>query len=537
MLRKFFQNINGQAHSITSAAVIIGGASLASKFFGVFRDRVLAGEFGAGRALDIYYASFRIPDFVYNLLVLGILSAGFIPIFTDSLKNGKQGAWDLVNHLLTIIFFVLIAVCGILIFLTPKIMIYVTPGFSPQDLKITSDLTRIMFLSPIFLGVAGIFGGILQSFRRFFIFSLAPIMYNIGIIIGALFFTPKLGIYGLAWGVVLGAVLHLLVQVPSIWFLGYRPKLGFEISRDVRKIFGMTVPRILSLIITQAHLMVITVIGSTLASGSIAIFNFANNLQSVPLVIFGISFSVAAFPALSDYAVNKEKFIETLSLTLRQILFFVIPASALLILLRAQIVRVALGSGNFGWNDTIHTINTLAIFSVSLFAQSLIHLLSRTFFAMKDSITPFCVGLLSTILNIFLSLYLVKTFTVWQVESLAFAYSIASIFNLLILWLLLKLKIGEIDETRIFYSSLKIGISAFIMTLAIQGVKYAIEPFFGTHTFLGIAIQGTAGGIVGILVYFLACLSLRSPEAILFLSSFQKKFLRKFTPTEPMEGA
>ncbi len=536
MLRRLFTQLNGQAKTITSAAVIIGAASLASKLLGVFRDRVLAGLFGAERTLDIYYTSFRIPDLVFNLLVLGTLSAGFIPIFTEYIKKDSKEAWKIVNNLLTLMLFGLIAVCGILIFFTPFIVKFLAPGFSQQELETTSNLARIMFLSPILLGIAGIFGSMLQSFRQFLVFSLAPIMYNIGIIIGAIFFTPSMGIYGLGWGVVLGAFFHMLVQIPSVLWLGYRPRIDFTFIREgVRKILIMMVPRTLSLIINQINLVVVTIIGSTLQEGSITIFNFANNIQSVPLVIFGVSYAIAVFPTLSEYSNHKEKFIENFSLTLRQILFFVIPASALLIILRAQIVRALLGSGRFDWNDTVLTMNTLAIFSTSLFAQCLIHLFSRAFFAKKDSMTPFIVGVISSALNIILSILFIKIFFKSQVEGLALAFSISSIINLLLLWIVLKIRIGDIDEARIFASTVKIAIASFCMALSVQGVKYAIEPFFGTQTFVGIAIQGGVASITGVLIYFIVCFALQSAEAILFVSSLQKKFLSRFTPTESVE--
>lgn len=536
MLKKFLSSLNGQSKTITSAAIIIGAASLTSKILGVFRDRVLAGEFGAERTLDIYYASFRIPDFIFNILVLGALSAGFIPVFTDYLKKDEKDAWVIVSNVLNIMFISLIVTCGVLILYTPQIVKLLTPGFNADELKITSDVTRIMFLSPILLGIAGVLGGVLQSFKRFFIYSFAPIMYNIGIIMGALFLAPTYGIYGLAWGVVAGAALHMLVQFPSVIYLGFRPKLVFNFGHmGVRKIFAMMVPRTLSLGVAQINLLIVTVIGSTLEPGSITIFNLASNLQSVPLVIFGVSFAIAAFPSMAENANNKEKFIESFSLTLRQILFFVVPSSALIILLRAQIVRVALGSGNFDWHDTVLTINTLAIFSISLFAQSLIQLISRAFFAYKDSITPFMTGIISTGINIFLSIFLIYVLKMEGVVALSVAFSISSLISLLFMWLILKIKLGDLDETAIFSSSLKICIASFCMALSVQGMKYAIEPFFGTSTFIGIALQGFLASVVGIAIYFIVCFILKSPEAILFVSSLEKKFLKKYTPSEPVD--
>lgn len=533
MLKKIFFSLNGEAKSITGGAIIIALTTLASKLLGLLRDRVLAGMFGAERPLDIYYASFRIPDFVFNLLVLGILSAGFIPVFTGYLKKSSESAWKLVNELLTMLTAGLTFVCIVLIIIMPVFAPFIAPGFTQGELSQTIQLTRIMFLSPLLLGISGIFGGVLQSYKRFFSFSVAPIFYNVGIIFGAIFFVPLFGLVGLAWGVVVGSIFHLFTQALSVARLGYMPRPVFSFSHHgIREIFFLMVPRTMSLALSQINFLIITILGSYLEEGSITIFHLANNLQSTPLMLFGISFAIAAFPALSESAGSKHDFVKNLSLTLRQILFFIIPSSAIFILLRAQIVRAVFGSGNFDWNDTIRTMNTLAIFSVSLFAQSLIHLLSRAFFALKDSATPFFVGLLSTIVNISLSMFFVFVFPQAGVEELALAFSISSVIHLLFLWVILKVKLGEFDEMQIFFSTIKISFAAFCMALSVQGVKYAIEPFFGTRTFVGIALQGGVAILIGTMVYIFTCLALRSPEATLFISSMRRKIFRHFTPSE-----
>lgn len=541
MFAKLFSTFNSQAKSITSAAIIIGVASFASKILGVLRDRVLAGEFGAERTLDIYYASFRIPDFIFNVLVLGTLSAGFIPIFTQYLKKDMAEAWKLVNTLLSVMSIALVIVCGFFIFFTPYLMKIITPGFSPDELRLTIGITRIMFLSPILLGISGIVGGILQSFKRFFVYSLAPIMYNIGIIIGALFLSPAWGIYGLAFGVVLGAFMHLVIQLPTAYIIGFKPQWHFDLGHEgMRYIFRIMLARALSLAVVQFNFLFITIIGSTLSAGSITIFNLANNLQSVPLSLFGVSFAIAAFPTLSELAEKKNKFIESFSLTLRQILFFIIPSSALLIVLRAQIVRVALGTGRFDWQDTILTMHTLALFSLSLFAQSLIQLLTRAFHAFKDSVTPFFVNLISTICNIalsFLFIYLAPRMNLLGAEvlALAFAYSISTVINLLILWIILKIKLGDLDESNILFSTIKISFAALMMVLTIQGTKYVVGNLFGTTTFLDVASQGIISAGLGLAIYFILCIIVKSPEANLFFTSIQKRLLRKYTPTESVE--
>ena len=545
----FKRLLNGESRTITSAAIIIGAASLASSFLGMFRDRILAGQFGAGDVLDTYYAAFRVPDLIYNLLVLGALSAGFIPIFTQFLQGDKSSenkAWKFTNEVLNILVIGLFILGAIFWLLAPILMPLITPGFSAAKMSATVGLTRIMFLSPLLLGLSSIFGSILQSFKRFLIYSLAPIFYNLGIIIGALFFVKWWGVYGLAYGVVLGAFLHMLVQIPSCKYLGWHYQMIWQWpSQGLKKLGKIMVPRTLTLAINQINLLVVTVIASTLAAGSLAVFNLANNLQLFPLGIFGISFAIAAFPTLSALALkeNKTEFVHSFSNTTRQVLFFIIPSTALLLVLRAQIVRVILGSGNFSWENTILTINTLAMFTISLFAQALIPLLIRSFYAIHNALTPFLIGLFSAVANLVLSIYLSRPFDFLDyhfelgVAGLALAFSLSSILNLILLWLALRLKTSNLDEKNISWSVLKIVIATLAMAAVVQFMKFGIEPYFGTQTFIGIFLQGLISGLVGIGIFIVVSLALKSQEMITFANALKRRIFKQkeFYPQESMD--
>lgn len=526
MLKKLFKS---QSQTITSAAIILGAASLVSRLLGIFRDRVLAGEFGAGPELDIYYAAFRIPDLIFNLIILGTLSAGFIPVFTNYIKNQKK-AWELVNTLVNVLSFGVILVSILLAFLAPWLSKIIAPGFSASQLELTTTFTRIMFLSPVLLGISGIFGSVLQSYKRFFIYSMAPIFYNIGIIIGALYFTQHLGITGLAWGVVFGAALHMLIQLLAVLSLGYRYSFKFDINhKGLHEIFTMMVPRTLGLVVAQINFLVITIIGSTLTAGSIAVFNFANNIQSFPLGIFGVSFAVAVFPTLSELANKKTQFIETFSLVVRQILFFIIPASVLLIILRAQVVRIILGTGRFDWEDTVLTLNSLSFFAISLFAQGLILVLARAFYAQQDSKTPFYTGLISAFANIILSVMLMDRF---GVVGLAIAFSMSTILNFVLLSLLLHYKIGKLDGQKITVATLKILVGTFMLALVAQAVKIYVGQIAGTSTFINVTFQGIAAAVAGLLVYIVIAWLLKSEELQIFINSFKNKFIKSKVVTE-----
>ncbi|MBU1146477.1 murein biosynthesis integral membrane protein MurJ [Patescibacteria group bacterium] len=532
---------NGESKTITGAALLLGAASLASRFLGVLRDRVLAGEFGAGDTLDVYYAAFRIPDLIFNLLILGALSAGFIPVFTAALCSAKEKkeepkeAWKIVNSVMNIMGVTLVVLCGLFVVFAPWIVPVITPGFSPEKMALTVTMTQIMMLSPIFLGLSNILGSILQSFKRFFVYSLAPIFYNIGIIIGALFFTRWWNIYGLALGVVLGAAIHMFVQAPAAWQLGFRYRWIFDLAnKKVRAIGKMMIPRTMGLAASQINLVVMTIIASTLVPGSLAIFNLANNLQYFPVGIIGISFAVAAFPLLGEFAAagKKKEMIKSFSHTTRQIIFFIVPASVLLLVLRAQIVRVLFGAGYFDWEDTILTADTLAYFALSLFAQALIPLLARFFYALQDTKTPFFIGLISAAVNILAAFFLVKS---WGVAGLAMAFSIASVLNFCLLWIFLRIKFGSLDEGNILKSTFKISVAASLMAFAVQTMKAILVPYVDMQTFLGVLGQGFGAGSVGILIFVAAALALGSHEMNALGDAIKYKLFRIKRPIVNIE--
>lgn len=510
-LRMFFNKSTGT--SVAAAAFVIGLMSIASRVLGIFRDRILASTFGASQSLDIYYAAFRLPDLVFNLLVLGALSAGFIPVFARLIKDNKERAeaWRLASNILNTLSVGLLVICGLGIATAPWLVNIIAPGFPLKARSTIIILTRIMFLSPFFLGLSSIAGGILQSFNRFFVYSLSPILYNIGIIFGALFLVPRFGIVGLAWGVVIGSFFHFLVQLPALFKLGF--KYSFFINwrdRSMRAIYSMMTARTLGLAVTQINLTVITIIASGLPAGSLSVFNLANNLQSFPVSIFGISFAIAVFPLLSSTA-NDKDFVERFSRTFRQIMFFIIPATVIFIVLRAQIVRVILGSGQFNWRDTTLTIDALGFFVLSLFAQATIPLLTRGFFARHDSKTPFYVSLLSNGVNVVLALWLIKFL---GVAGLALSFSLSVILNFLLLFFILRYRLGQLDEKMIIISLAKFSGAAIVMALSIQAMKLLVWPYVDMTRLWGVLSQGALAGLFGLIVYLAVCSLLKSEEFI-----------------------
>lgn len=532
MIKKIFKrNLldSKPSSSIASAAFIITTAGLASRALGLLRDRFLAGTFGAGNTLDVYYAAFRIPDLIYNLLILGALSAAFIPVFTALISQKKDAeAWEMANGVLNLALLAIVTLALVLSIFAPLLMKIITPGFPPSKMAETVLFTRIMFLSPLFLGISGIFGGILTSFKRFLIYSIAPLFYNLGIIIGVVFFTRFMGPVGLAWGVVFGALMHLTIQYSAAKNLGYRhnwfSKKHF-INKDVQKVIRLMIPQTLGIAIIQFNLFVITIFASTLAAGSLAIVNFAQNLQTVPVGLFGASFAIAVFPTLSATYAQKDysDFVKYFSETFRQILFFIIPSTVFIILLKAQLVRVVLGSGKFNWTDTVLTFQALQIFALSLFAQCLTPLLARTFYAMHDTKTPFYMAAFSELVNIIAILTLIHPF---QIMGLAWAFTISTTVETLALLFFLRMRLDSLDDKAIIRSLAKIASASILAGIGIQIMKYAMNEVVNIDTFLGIFAQLTVSSIVGVLIFIAACQVFQIEEFLEFKKSFTKRLFR-----------
>jgi putative peptidoglycan lipid II flippase len=522
--------LSSKIHSITGAAILVGAASLMSRIIGMLRDRVFAHYYGAGDVMDAYYAAFKIPDLVYSLLIIGALSAGFIPVFIEVMKKNKEESWEVVNGIINILGILLITLSAIAMWQTPALIQWLTPGFSGEKLALTITLTRVMFISPILLGLSSIFGSVLQSYKAFAIYSLTPIMYNMGIIVGAIFLVPLVGTIGLAYGVVLGAFLHLIIQLPAVIQYGYRYRPTLQLhNQAVRTIGKLMIPRMLGAAANQVNVIAITVIASTIGAGSLSIFSFADNLQAVPTGIIGISFAIAIFPTLSELYAEKNltEMRDRISRIARQIIWLIIPLTIIILLLRAQIVRVVLGTGAFDWEDTILTAHCLAFFSISLFAQSLTPTLTRAFFALKNTWIPLMTTLVSAGINITVGLYASKH---WGVPGLAFGYSVSATAQMALLWMLLRVKLGSLNEALVLKTLAKISVAATGMGMVIQALKYVIASIVDMQKFWGIFAQGLISGIVGLIVYGLICYLVRVEEMQIFVESFRKKWFKVKTP-------
>lgn len=537
-------------NGLLSAAAIIAVSGLVSRFLGLLRDRLFADRFGAGSILDAYFVAYRVPDLLYNLLVLGALSAAFLPVVSHYLARGERGradAFRMANALVTIAVGLLTCMSMALALFAPQLVNLLAPGFDEGRKVLTIQLTRILLLQPILLGVSSIVSGLLLSFHRFFAYAAAPVLYNTGIIVGVLLFVPRMGPIGLAWGVVTGALLHVAVQLPSLMRTGFRfrPRVAVQ-HEGLATVFRLFVPRLISLAAGQVGALVVTVLGSQLVAGSIAAFTFAENLQSVPIGIVGISMAVAVFPFLASAAARQDQseFSAVLSRAICLTVFVALPASVFLLLFRAQIVRVVLGTGAFSWEDTRETLTILGILALMVVPQSVLPILARAFFSVHDTKTPMLVSIVAITTNILAAIILVPRL---GVSGIAWALALSSFLNFLLLLAFLYERLGGLDDQRLLSSIVRVALATFVAALVIQGpgsildrmgvdissaprslrlaaagLKGIIAASVNMQTFRGVATQlvGALGG--GVITFLLLARALRIPEISLVRALFRR---------------
>ncbi len=534
-----FKFLKSESKTVIGAAILVGTFSFLSDIVGLVRDRVLAGTFGAGNTLDIYYAAFKVPDFLFNLIVIGALSASFIPMFTKHYQNPlqKEKAWAFTNNILHLIGGGMIVIALILFGFAHQVAAIIAPGFDAAKQAQVVVFTRVMLLSEVLLSFSIVFGSVLQSLKRFFVYSLAPICYNLGIVVGAIVFVKWFGPIGLAYGVVLGALLHLSIQAIGMKGTGYHYKFSFHLKdKDTQSVLKMMVPRVIGIGINQLLFLILTIVATTLAVGSVTIFQFAYNVEFFPVGVFGVSYAIAAFPTFTEYlsAGKLDKFRTVFASTIRQLLFFMIPATISFLLLRAQIVRVIVGAGAFDWNATILAADTLAFFALTFIPQSCVYILARAFFAAQDTVTPLTAGIVSAILGIVSAFLFTRSF---GVIGLAMAFGLAEAVNAALLWILLRQKFSSLGELSILRGLYQMVPAGILSGLAMLFVRSFVVKFIELDTLFHVLSQVFITGIAGAIVYLGILALLKSEEFNSFFASLTRRHLQSIKQQEVIGNA
>lgn len=551
MVSRLIRRFTQESYSVHKAALLIAALSLVSQVLAIVRDKFLAHTFGAGEMLDVYYTAFRVPDLLYATLASMLAAIAFLPLFSQKNDESQEKGERFSHSVFTVFVFVASAIAIIFAISMPYLSRFLAPGFSNENLEQLIFLSRVLLLSPILLGVSNLIGSLLQSKNKILLYAFAPVAYNIGIIAGIIFAVPFFGISGIVYGVIFGACLHLLVQFPGLKIEGMSLRFAKKIDwPGVVELIRVATPRVATLGLMQVSQIYLIAIATTLAVGSVSVFTFAFNIQTVPLSLIGVSYSVAAFPVLVHMFQKRdtEGLWQSMVSVMRHILFWVIPIICFAIVLRAHIVRVLYGSGEFTWTDTRLTAAVFGLMILSLAAQSLSLLFMRALYAMRYVFLPLLAQVGSLLVTFtaswggfllwnnslefkffFEALFRVQDVAGTSIMMVSLAYTVSAITLCGFLWLMLRraLPFARISSCRtVFIESL--GASILGATVC-YGVLSVLSPYISLDTFYGVAGHAVLGAASGGLAWFLILYILGSIELREFVHVAKKRFWKSDT--------
>lgn len=551
-MRRLVDLMHRRWTGLHESALLLGVTALVSQFMGFIIQRILAAKFGTGFALDIFYSAFRVPDFLYATIASFVAVTVLVPFISEVVHGRDDEREEKLSQLISTIFtaFALLMslACAIAFVAMPYLADYLVPGFPAYQKAEWVSVARVLLLSPLLLGFSNLFGSVTQSLQRFVVFAVGPILYNVGMLLGILFY-QKWDMPGLAAGVVLGAFMHMAIQIPVLLRAGLFPKISLAMKSVIPRIASLSILRTIALSATNVSTVVLTALASK-TNGAVTVFTFASSLQGISHTVIGMSYSVAAFPTLSKIWAKGDKvsFRGQLLDAGRHIIFWALPIMALSIVLRAQIVRVLFGSGNFDWGATKLVAAALALFVISAVAQSLALLFTRALYAVGDTMHALVgnvVGAIVTVLaaygldslfaqggvfKYFLEVILrVEGVAGTQVLVLPLAYSVGVFVSLILLLSSVEKKTPHVWKGlrraayQSFATSVLMGFVAY-HTLAV------VEPYLDRDTFIGIALQGLAGAVAAAIAGLALHSIMENREFIEVRAAVRSKFLRKTHP-------
>jgi len=543
--------------SVLSAASIIMVMIVASRILGLVRQRTLA-QFFAPSDLSLFFAAFRLPDTIFEILVFGTFASAFIPVFTKALKKGNSKVWETAGRVVNIglIIFAILAVISAVF--ADNIYSVFAPGYDSVQRGQIVMVARILFAAQAFFVVSYVLTGVLESLRRFLVPALAPLFYNLGIIAGTILLFPRLGLLAPAVGVFVGAAAHFLIQLPLAMRLGFKFSSSIRPNKQVKQIGKLAAPRMIELTFLQVLKTVELFLSSLISTAAYTYFTFGNTLQLLPVGLFGISIAKASLPTLARQSETPKKFRETLFSSLYQIVFLVVPVATILIVLRIPIVRLVYGTEIFGWEATVQTGQVVSAFAVGVVFQAASALLARGFYALSDTKTPVIVSISSIVIVVIASFILIFGFSL-PVWGLAAAFSLGSFFQSIILFYLINKRIGGQFSFKLLAPVIKSGIAAlgsgavmfFLLKIfdrsvwvkrlsflgAIESTKViAFEKFvLDTRFTVNLLILTIFVSIVGGLVYLGLSVVLKNREVYTFVELIRRIFLKRKVAPIPEE--
>ena len=494
---------------------IVMAATLVCRILGLGREIVISNQFGASFQTDAFFVAFMIPNLLRSVIGEGALNTAFVPVFSGYLAHqNKEKADVFASKVLNLLIVVLFIIISLGVWAAPYLVDMIAMGFKnyPDKYLLTIRLTKIMFPYIGFAALAALFMGILNSYEVFFIPALAPALLNMGIIVFALFYTGRFGIYSLAIGVMVGGLAQIVIHIPSLLKKQFNYKITFNLyDREVGLFFQLLIPAVIGLAIDKINFVVDRIIASFLAHGSISALYYANRLMQFPLGVFGIALTVAILPTLSKFVAKEqiEKMKSSFYFGFKLLSFFIWPSMVGLIVLGYPIVRLFYEHGLFSSQDTLITEVALVCYAIGLFATAILRLVISTFYALKDTRTPLRIGILAVTINIILDLILVKFLAH---AGIALATSISAILHLIILGIFLEKKVKGIFSNEILIYSWKSILSSLFMAASCWGCAH----YFGLKFDLDLKVfqlaQVLISGLFGILVYYFSGIMLGIKE-------------------------
>ncbi len=483
-------------HRIARAATLVMALFMVSRVLGLLREIVIAGQFGTSAEMDAYLAAFRLPDLLFYVVAGGALGSAFIPVFTGYLvRDDMIGAWRLASAVINWVLLILLSLGGLAAIFAPWLVHLLYTEFTPAQQLLTTELMRWMLISTVIFGVSGVVMGILNAQQHFLLPALAPVIYNLAIILAAWFLGEQWGVRGLMVGVVVGSAGHLLVQIPGLIRkrMRYHPLL---LRRDasLHEVGRLMAPRVLGLAAVQINFMVTAVLASGLHPGSLTALNYGWIIMLLPQGIIAQSVATALFPTLATLVAQgqRDEMRRVFGTTLRNMLFLTLPASVGLVILAVPLVRLLLEWGEFDETSTAATAWALGFFALGLVGHAVVEIATRAFYALKNTKTPVIVAVSTMILNIGLSIALMNLFDRldWSAHGgLALANSVAVMLEMVVLLVLLRPLMGGLSETSMRSSLVKMSLA----TLGMVVVLSVIMPLLPLD-------NKWVGGIVGIVV-------------------------------------
>ncbi len=496
---------------VASAALLVMVFYLLSRVTGLVREVIVGAQFGTSAGYDAYLAAFRVPDTLFQLIAGGALGSAFVPVFSQFWVKGETaGAWLLFSRVLNLVTVVLICAAGVAaVFALPLVERVIAPGFSPEQQQLTANLMRLMLVSTVLFGISGLVMGALNAMQHFLWPAVAPTVYNLAIIAGAWLLGERLGVYGVAIGVVVGALGHLLVQLPDLFRAGARYSRSWA-PRDpaVSEVARLMAPRVLGLFFVQMHFLINTILASGLDTGSLSSLNYAWLLMLLPLGIFAQSVATAAFPTFSAQvaAGQTAEMRHTFGQALRTVLFVELPAATGLFIFGAALVGVLLERGAFTEESTLMVAYALQFYAIGLAAHGALEIVVRAFYALHDTWTPVVAGIATMVLNIVLSLLLIGPLSF---GGLALSSSLAVIIETLLLLFFLQRRMGGIEGRQLLAAVARAGVACIGMGMLLWLIASRL-PLLSSE--LGEWLAVLLGILAAASVYIAISWLLRSPE-------------------------